>query len=354
MGTTELATRVGFELELLAPRGASRADLAAAVAVTSGGEVHRRFHRDSEPSAVPGMGSFRHLTPGFDVRTGDGGWVCSVVDDVTLVADLDARAAPLPGWHRVLTDDARLLNLLAELCRPEAPLAEVLDPVAEVFGTGVVAGPAGIRKVADRDGATVAMAAPLPGERHRPAEVVTPPLVEDHAGVLAGLLGEARRLGFTVPREAAVHLHVDAPPLRSPRALANLVTLWGPWGGALRRLLGTNPACRRLAPPPPELVALVPRLRELRSWPEAVEAVSGVKLTKFADLNLTALVAAPAVKDTVEVRVLPGALTADEVIEPAVIVEGLLAACRHLDALPEPSGLPGADVETLHRLGGGG
>jgi hypothetical protein len=59
----ELESRVGFEIELLAPRGATRADLACAVAAAVGGEVALAFHRDSEPSAVPGMGAFHHLTP---------------------------------------------------------------------------------------------------------------------------------------------------------------------------------------------------------------------------------------------------------------------------------------------------
>src|SRR5689334_2849375 len=123
------------------------------------------------------MGSFRHLTPGFTVLDRHGDPVCSVVDDVTVVADLDVRAQPLPGWYRVLTDDPRLLNLLARVCDPAAGPAEVLNPVAELFGTEVQHTGRSVHRVADRDGASVAMAAPLPGERHRPAEIVTVPLV---------------------------------------------------------------------------------------------------------------------------------------------------------------------------------
>jgi hypothetical protein len=67
----ELESRVGFEIELLALRGATRADLSHAVAAAVGGEVTLAFHRDSEPSAVPGMGPFHHLTRegGIGART---------------------------------------------------------------------------------------------------------------------------------------------------------------------------------------------------------------------------------------------------------------------------------------------
>ncbi|MBC8091193.1 MAG: amidoligase family protein, partial [Pseudonocardia sp.] len=167
---------MGFEVELLTPRGSSRADLAHAIAYETGGTVTTVFHRDSEPSAVPGMASFRHLTRGFEVRDAEGAWTCSVVDDVTIVADLDVHAPPVPGWHRIVTDDPRLLNLLAQTCDPDADIADVLTPVAELFGTGVVRAGGGIHKVGDRDGASVAMVAPLPGERQRPAEIVTAPL----------------------------------------------------------------------------------------------------------------------------------------------------------------------------------
>jgi hypothetical protein len=346
-----LHSRVGFEIELLTPRGTTRADLARAIATAAGGRVERVFHPDSEPSAVPGMGSFRHLTPGFTVFDAAGARVCDVVDDVTVVADLDVRAQPLPGWYRVLTDDARLLNLLAGVCDPDAGLAEVLDPVAELFGTAVQAGGRSIHRVADRDGASVAMAAPLPGERHRPAEIVTVPLERDHAAALDRLLGPAGELGCTVPVEAAVHLHLDAAPFRSARAFANVVALFAHWRPALWQLFGTNPACRRLAPPPPALVEMLPKLRELGSWAEVAAAVADVGLTKYSDVNLVNVVRAPAVKDTLEVRILPGAATTGAIIARAAVVEGLLDRCRAVDELPMPSGVVAEDVATLLRWG---
>jgi hypothetical protein len=297
------------------------------------------------------MGAFRHLTPAFDVLDAEGRPVCSVVDDVTIVADLDVRAAPLPGWHRVVTDDPRLLNLLAQVCDPAAPVDQVLAPVAALFGTEVTQTRGSIYKVSDRDGASIAMAAPLPGERHRPAEIVTTPLERDHRAVLARILGPAGELGFTVPTEAAVHLHFDAAPFRTPQAFANVVDLFSAWGEPLRALLGTNPACRRLGPPPPALVELVGTLRELDSWDDVRGKVSSVELTKYCDVNLLPVIRAPAIKDTLEVRILPGADDADEIMAQAALVEGLLQRCLVAPNLPAPAGSTPRDVRTLARWG---
>lgn len=349
----ELQSRVGFEIELLAPRGSSRADLASAIAAAVGGTTAPVFHRDSEPSAVPGMGSFRHLTRGFAVLHADGSPVCSVVDDITIVADLDVRAAPLPGWHRIVTDDPRLLNLLARVCDPAAGVEDVLRPVAALFGTEVVRAGGAIHKVSDRDGTSVAMAAPLPGERHRPAEVITAPLEREHGAALERLLAPARELGCTVPAEAAVHLHFDAAPFRTPAAFANVIALFSGWRAALWSLFGTNPACRRLAPPPQALVDLVDGLRELGSWEEVRTAVAAVELTKFCDVNLLHVVRHPPERDTLEVRILPGAATAEAVLRHAAVVEGLLHRCRVGDAVPAATGRTAQDVATLLRWGRG-
>jgi hypothetical protein len=347
----ELESRIGFEVELLAPRGTTRADLAHAVADAVGGEVALAFHRDSEPSAVPGMGTFRHLTPGFDVMDAEGNPVCSVVDDVTIVSDLDIRAAPIPGWHRIVTDDPRLLNLLAQVCDPAAPIEDVLDPVAALFGTEVTCPRDSIYKVNDRDGGSIAMAAPLPGERHRPAEIVTTPLEHDHGSALDRILRRAGELGFTVPVEAAVHLHFDAAPFRTPQAFANVVDLFSRWSEPLRELLGTNPACRRLGPPPPALVELVGTLRELDSWDDVRSKVSSLELTKYCDVNLLYVIRAPAIKDTLEIRILPGADDAAQITAQAALVDGLLQRCLAGDPFPEPVGIAPHDVHTLARWG---
>ena len=342
-GRREPGLRVGFELELLAPRGSSRADLAAEVAARCGGTVRRFWHTDSEPSLVPGMGHFIHLTPGFAVVGPDGAERCRLVDDITIRADLDRQVPARPGWYRVLGDEPRLMRLVHRLADPDAPRERVLDPLAAAFG--VVPRTAGdVVLVDDVAGATVAMAAPMPGERERPCEVITPPLAAGHGAALDALLGPARDLGFTVPHEAAVHLHVDAAPLRTPQTFANLVRLFSAWREPLRAALRTNPACSRLAPLPDAVVAYVAGPLPA-DWATLAADVAPMGLVKYADVNLTSLVRPRPDRDTVEIRVLPGMVDTDEVLDLAGLVEDLLARCRDPRPLPPPG--RGARIEDL-------
>ena len=70
--TVQLHRRTGFEIELMAPPGLSRRTLARDLAARHGGQVLPVWHHDSEPSLVPGLGRFLHLTQGFEVRKPDG------------------------------------------------------------------------------------------------------------------------------------------------------------------------------------------------------------------------------------------------------------------------------------------
>ncbi len=343
--TRALRCRTGFEVELLAPPGSSRRALADVLADRCGGRVRPVWHRDSEPSLVPGLGHFLHLTQGFEVLRPTGELLCTLVDDVTLVADLDPRAAPVPGWHRLLTDDVRLLHLLARHSDPGGPLDGALDRAAALFGVAAQRhGPAHRLTVAGR---SVALAVPQGAERERACELVTPPLTRDHAAALEELLAPARALGCTVPAEAAVHLHLDGAPFRAPHALANVVRLFGCWREPLREVLGTNPRCTRLAPLPAELVRAVegvPTTAELR------DAARRGGLTKFFDVNLTQLLVDDPVRNTLEVRVLPGALHAADVLAGAALVEGLLVRCLDPAPLPQPPADPAAARRALHDL----
>jgi hypothetical protein len=338
-----LTSRIGFEIELLAPAGSDRQTLADAVAARGGGRVHRSFHTDSEPSPVPGVGVFRHLSPAFDVVDGAGTPVVRLVDDITIVSDLaGATTRGYEGWYRVLCDEPRLLRLIERCTDPYAALADVLAPVADLFGTQVELR-GGAARVNDAAGATIAVVMPLPAGRERPCEIVTPPITEDHGRRLDELLAPARGLGFTVPAEAAVHLHLDGAPFRRSPAFANLVRLFGHWREPLWEALGTNAACRRLAPLPAELVQLVER--EHPSWAELRTAARGIGLTKYADVNLTQLVATSPARDTVEVRLLPGALDASDIVGRAALVERLLLRCLDDTPIPRPDGAAVHDPE---------
>ena len=324
--------RTGYEIELMAPPGHSRSTLAEELATRCGGRVQPVWHHDSEPSLVPGLGRFLHLTRGYEVRRPDGALLCTLVDDVTLVDGLDPRRPAPPGWFRILSDDPRLLSLLAAHSDPGGSLATALDAPAALWGRPVeVLG--GIYRLDDPSGATIALAAPQGGERERPCEIVTPPLTGDHAAALDELLGPARELGFTVPNEAAVHLHLDGAPFRAPHALANVIRLFAYWREPLRELLQTNPACRRLAPLPAPLVAAVagtPSIEELR----AAAAEGG--LSKFFDVNLTQLLTDTPLRDTIEIRILPGAIETAGILNRSGLVELLLERCLRAEPVPAP------------------
>jgi hypothetical protein len=338
-----LTQRIGFEIELLAPRGASRADLAEELARRHSGTVELIFHVDSEPSLVPGMTHFLHLTQGFVVRDAAGTMVCQLVDDITLRQDLDSQAAAQPGWYRIVSDEPRLLRLVHRFADPASPLESVLEPLAQIFGVPVVRVDDAV-KVIDSAGGTIAVAVPLPGERERPCEVITPPIEADHHARLEALLGPARELGFTVPAEAAVHLHLDAPPLRTVPTFANLVRLFSPWREPIREALGTNPGCRRLGALPAAVLDLVSGTPPT-GWDALAEAAATTGLTKYADINLTRLVAHPVEMDTVEVRCLPGGIDTDDIVARAALVERLVARCCDPRPLPAPG--PGATLADL-------
>ena len=321
--------KTGFEIELLAPSGLSRRDLAEAVAARVGGTVERFFHPQSEPSAVEGRPVFENLTPGFRVRDGQGTWVASFVDDLTLQRDLDRERAPLAGWRRIVADDGRLLRLVERHCDPDAAGDGTLEPLAAVFGTQAQRHGAGMVRVVDANGRSVAIDAPLPGERERPCEIVTAPIEAAQAAVLEGLLSDARRLGFTVPVEGATHVHFDGEALCSAQAIAGLVEIWTRHGEALKRLVGVNPRCVRLGDWPMGMANLTGgEAFAAMDWTEAKAALGAAGLTKYCDLNLLNLLTGRADKHTVEVRVLPAVLEVEPLMQATALFEAVLGWCR--------------------------
>jgi len=317
--------RTGFEVELLAPVGASRFDLAVELAARRGGRVRRRFHVDTEASANSDVAAFWHLTPAFDVLDAAGVLWCSLVDDTTIVADLDARAPARPGWYRIVSDEPRLLRLVDRLTDPAEGIGSVLGPVAELFGATVREFGA-VQRLDDTAGATIAMAAPLPGERERPCEIVTAPFVDDHERRLEELLAPARDLGFTVPAEAAVHVNLDADPFRDVEGFRHVVRTFALRREELWELFGTNPRCRRLAPLPAELLEVVER--DWPDWGSLRAAAARTAVTKFSDVNLTRVLGVRPGPDVLEVRILPGAIDGGEIARQAAQVSELARSTR--------------------------
>lgn len=104
---------VGIEVELLAPAGSDRRALAELIAKRLNGSVRAFFHTDSEPSKVQGKPLFYHLTQGFAVHDAHGKLIAKCVDDITLQHDLNKDAPAAPGWYRLVSDEIRLLRLIA-------------------------------------------------------------------------------------------------------------------------------------------------------------------------------------------------------------------------------------------------
>jgi hypothetical protein len=320
--------KTGFEIELVAPPGSSRRDLAERIAARHGGTVRRFFHRQQEPSEVPGTPTFENLTVGLEALDRAARPLARFVDDVTLQADLDRTAPSKPGWYRILTDDARLVRLLVRQCDPDASREAVLAPIARLFGTALAHEDAGMVKVSDDGGASIAIAAPLPGERERACEIITPPLGAERDEVLGMLLATAREAGFRLPREGATHIHFDAGSLADAGVIATLVAVLSRHGAALKRLVGTNPNCIRVGTWPKELHTLLasPGFAAL-DWPAARKALARVGLKKYCDFNLANIATASSAKHTFEVRVLPASLDAAFIADAADLYAALLAWC---------------------------
>lgn len=317
--------KVGFEIELMAPRGSSRLALAQRVSDRIGGSVSRYFQQDSEHSAVPDRPVFENLTLAFRVDDPAGNWAASFVDDLTLQADCDHGAAPLGGWYRIVGDDGRLLRLAARHCDAAEDLATVLEPFAALFGTAPSAHEAGMVRVVDSQGLSLAIGAPLPGERERPCEIVTAPIECDHAAQLTALLDDAKSLGFMVPVEGATHLHFDAAKLCNTHFISRFVPIITRHGPALRQLVGVNPSCVRIGSWPDAVSALVETSEFLSmSWDDARGALAMTKLTKYCDFNLVNMVKGFADKHTLEVRILPSQMEPRAIVMAAALFEGLI------------------------------
>lgn len=141
----------------------------------------------------------------------------------------------------------------------------------------------------------------------------------------------------TSDAHANLNLHYDADVLRDALVVRSLVRFWEAWGETLKLLVAVNPRCRRLRRWPEALRATVeaPDFTTL-DWPTARGRLAKLGLTKYCDLNLRNLVHDVPDKPTLEVRVLPGAIHAEPIVRAAQL---FAAAHRRVRAQP------------LHRLG---
>jgi hypothetical protein len=317
------------EVELLAPVGSNRRDLAESIAQRLHGSVRAFFHLDSEPSKVAGKPIFYHLTQGFEILSADGKPVAHCVDDITLQSDLDKTRRPQPDWYRIVSDEVRLLRLIARNSQADTPLSATLVKVGELYGTEPIASEGGVYRLSDLSGASIALAAPLPGERERACELVTAPLDANDHDTLPLLLECARELGFLLPKEGATHIHFDGEPFCSAPTLQKLVQVLHPVREKLREHLHTNPHCRRLGAWDEALLAAINADDFVTlTWQQAqtrLGKLSKNALTKYCDFNIRNLIQYVPGKHTFEVRILPATLDAHNIQSAIELFQTLFA-----------------------------
>jgi len=305
--------RVGLELELLAPDGKSRDDLARLLAKKAGGALRfgLKYHgagtlEDGRPDC--------HLTPASRVDV-KGAWLASFVDDVTILDELK----PTTEHRRIArTDDVRLAAWMERHCWSTKSehrfhaLSSSFDTREEADG---LVDPWGHPLVRWHHEST---------QRARVCEVVLRPLEpKERKPVLKQVMKLAASLGFTVPREGAVHAHFDAAPFRSTRSLRALVLTWARERSLWLERFQPNPNCRKLGPFPEDVVRVAAVTDDDLPFETLAAGLLLAGLHRAVDLNLLGLVERYPKQPTLELRCLPGSLDA----------EATLARLAHADTL---------------------
>lgn len=314
--------RIGVEIELLAPAGVTRADVATAIAQLSPSSESRvvPIYAAGIESSRSGPNNYFHLTRGVKVVNAEGEIMCRLVDDATIQEGLSTDLSE-SGDYRIVVDDKRLLWLIERNTSAASSLRQCLLPLAKMYKTD-------IRATSDRrryrvvvNQRTIATALTQRSGRERVVEIVTPVITGDYRQQLDQLLAPARAQGCVVPVEAAVHVHFDAEPFRDPGRLARLVDLFQTRAGELKDRFATNPRCRMLGPQPPELIELLEPIGRASSdgevvpeWQDFEPQLMQLRLPKLADINLRNLQARAEGKDTVEIRILGPAIDTDQIV----------------------------------------
>ena len=319
--------KTGFEIELLAPAGKNRRDLARAISADWRAQVQSILYPQSEPSKAPGVQVFENLVLGFKVQRDDGSLIALCVDDLTIQSDLNFHAPSKKGWYRIISDDARLLELVLTHCDPQQSQRNVLQPLAKLFDSKLQ-NEKGLFKVVDRLQRSVAIAATLPGERERVCELITAPISENHTDQLVQLLDCAKSLDFSIPREAAVHVHFDAKKLASARVFCRMVEVFNRHGKSLKQMVKSNPHCLRLGDIPLKLVRQCqePGFAKI-GWKPASKILKNLELSKYVDFNFLNMVHEMPGKNTFEVRIFPGTIDACAIATQTEIFAGILHWC---------------------------
>lgn len=326
--------RTGFELELLAPAGSERRNLADALAAELGSgarvEYGLKYHSDAvHASRRPVC----HLTPAYRIRTSDGRVLATIVDDNTINKDLLTSAPERPDLFRFVVDDLRLaIWLERHSWTNEWTIDAILGQLCDTFDGKLL--PAGVqpaqhpehRVVIDPVGHALGVVALYGGERERVSEIVTAPLwTHEREPILELLLGTAAQLGFVCPHEAALHLHMDRDPWMNTRSLRRLILGFSEARTKIIETLSPNPACTKLGPFSERVVGAAASVDEASTSFDAFrKMLRAAGATKYADINILGIINEPPLHPTLEVRCLPMSLDAARVESLTREVERLL------------------------------
>ncbi|HEY0882304.1 MAG TPA: amidoligase family protein [Archangium sp.] len=291
---------IGLELELLAPPGRTRFDLARALAKEAGGALRLAWKYHGQGTLEDGRPDC-HLTPAARVDV-KGKWFASLVDDPTIVDEL-MQTEQTMGIAR--TDDVRLAAWIERACgHTWRELVKTFDGVETEEG------------IVDPWGHPLVRWHAISAERARVTEVVLRPLsAKELKPTLKRVMTLATKLGFTVPLEAAVHAHFDAAPFRSTKLLRRLVLGWTKERAHWLAKFEPNPRCRKLGPFAPNVVRVAKEADDAMPFEMVAAAMLMGGLQRAVDVNLLGLVERFPKQPTVEVRCLPGSLDAEATLQ---------------------------------------
>ena len=297
--------KVGYELELLAPFGKNRRDLADHLVGSLGDSIQPIFHRESEywPGANDSKPYFC-LTKGFEIlRAGQP--TLKVINDMTIELGLDPNVPQQGDWYHILADDIRLIELIKKQCDPAQPTDKILEPIASLFGLEV--------QHSQKVWAVIKPGmAPICGthsymtDRHRICEVVTSPIETNHHQALTTLLDSCKEFGCTLPVEAAFHMHFDGEAFSNSSSLLRFIRYCHVWGDVLKAIIPPNPNCKRLGGYSNSVIDYAFDLQnEQKTFDQVKMELKELKPVKYCDFNFNNILIGDPQKLTVEVRVIP-------------------------------------------------
>lgn len=304
----------GVELELIAPEGRSRRDLAERLA----GSPERlqyglKFYHlgDFDERGRP----VSRLTPAYRVLDGEGVPWLTLVDDPTLRGGLPEGTEPFPG-NTFRTDDVRIAKWIERHCWSDSDdTASIFARLAETFEGRWLDDEGVPVALVDRYGHALVRRMLGPLSAPRACELVTRPLSRDErVEALEVMLRAARELGFTPFGACGLHLHFDAAPWRSTPRLTALIRDVHRDTAAYRRDPLAHPGSKFLGPFPDKVLRIAHEAPADLPFDVLASALSMAGTIKHLDVNLLGAIETTPVQPTLEIRCLRATIEMEELL----------------------------------------